>query len=112
MGLFYEGFEFDIKDLFKAIELRKWNCVDNEGSKSVGGKRLPNELKKLECSVNMIVKRVVVVWVWNVQGKGSHTVELIDLKLLTWNVRGLGNSDKRVAICKGLSGVFPDILVL
>lgn len=36
----------------------------------------------------------------------------MDPKLLTWNVRGLGNRDKRISICKGVGGLNPDILVL
>lgn len=36
----------------------------------------------------------------------------MDLKLLSWNVHGLGNRDKRVAVNKGFVGGHPDILVL
>lgn len=46
LGLSYEGFEDDIKELFKAIELRRTNIVE-EGSKSVGGKCLLKELRSL-----------------------------------------------------------------
>lgn len=36
--------------------------------------------------------------------KGLSLSEFMDLQLLYWNVRGMGNKDKRVAICKGLIG--------
>lgn len=36
--------------------------------------------------------------------KGFLTVEFMDIKILTWNVRGMGNRDKRMAICKGFVG--------
>lgn len=36
----------------------------------------------------------------------------MDLRLLSWNVRGLGNHDKRVAICKDINSYLSDMLVL
>lgn len=44
--------------------------------------------------------------------KGLYLVDFMDLKILTWNVRGLGNRDKRVAVYKGIGGVSLNILVL
>lgn len=44
--------------------------------------------------------------------KGWSLSDLMDLKLLSWNVKGLRNRDKRISISKGLSGVYPDILVV
>lgn len=55
---------------------------------------------------------MIRVWELIAEVKGLSLSDLMDLKLLTWNVRGLGNMDKRVAICKDFNGVFSDILVL
>lgn len=52
LGLSYEGFEVETKELFKAIELLRRKSISDEGSKSVGDKHLQKELKKLENSVN------------------------------------------------------------
>lgn len=51
-GMSYEGFENEAFELFKAIESRRRKevCVSNQASG--GSKRLINELKKLESSVN------------------------------------------------------------
>lgn len=51
LGLSYDGFEEEIRELFKNIEGHmKRKEVDS--IKSTGGKRLIHELKKLESSVN------------------------------------------------------------
>lgn len=34
----------------------------------------------------------------------------MDLKLISWNVRGLGNKDKRVSVNKGIVSSLPDIV--
>lgn len=44
--------------------------------------------------------------------KGLSLSDHMDLQLISWNVRGMGNKDKRVAIRKGLRGRNLNILVL
>lgn len=39
-------------------------------------------------------------------------MNLMDLQLISWNVCGMGNKDKRVGIHKGLMGQNPNMLVL
>lgn len=45
-------------------------------------------------------------------GNELSQVDFMGLKILTWNVSGMGNTDKRMAVCKGIGGVSPDILVI
>lgn len=52
LGLSYEGLEKEIKELFIAIESGRRKNTEIEGSTPSRGKRLLNELKKLEWSIN------------------------------------------------------------
>lgn len=52
-------------------------------------------------------RRVVIIG-----EKGLFLSNSMDPKLLSWNVRGLENRDRRITIHKALSGVYLDILVL
>lgn len=52
LGLSYEGFEVEIMELFKSIEHRRRYEEREVDLRSTSGKRLINELKKLESSVN------------------------------------------------------------
>lgn len=44
--------------------------------------------------------------------KGLCLSDFMDIKIRTWNARGLGNRDKRIVVHKGYIGVFRDILIL
>lgn len=46
------------------------------------------------------------MWEVSVGEKGLCFSESMDIKILTWNVRGLDNKDKRIAIRKGFCGQF------
>lgn len=52
LGLLYEGFEAEIMELFKSIELRRKLNAGQEGSRTDGGKCPIKELKKLESNIN------------------------------------------------------------
>lgn len=72
-------------------------------------KRLKNELKKLECNINYDRKNGVRVQ--GVQGKKRVICQVsMDIKILSWNVRRMGNRDKRVTINQ--NRVNPDIICL
>lgn len=52
LGISLEGIENETMELFQLIESRRVKGISGSGTKSVESKRLKNESKKLESSVN------------------------------------------------------------
>jgi hypothetical protein len=98
LGAFYEGFKYKVEDLLLEIEAQRNQrvCV-NLVSKRVSCTRMrgSRELKNLCTSINYegsfaskrSISREMVV-----------TFASMNLKIFSWNVRGLNDSDKRVQI--------------
>lgn len=111
LGLSYEGFEDEILGLFTRVVLSRDKGRSGGDSNLVLCKRLENELKKLECKVNYDRKEGRS----SARGLGKERVLCVvslDLKIISWNIKGMGNKDKRIVINQNILGANPDIIHL
>ena len=85
-----EGFEGEILNLMKKMEVRK-EMKENVSvrRKKVGSSKFERELRKLECLVNFRGAR---------GNCGDYFRLQMNLRILSWNVRGANNKEKRKII--------------
>lgn len=93
MGLSFEGFEEELIPMFTNFEVIHYQRESASNSKLVY--RRNKELKRLACSINMILNVEVLAIVELRVGVSQFFVKP---KLLSWNVRRLNEGDKRLRV--------------
>jgi hypothetical protein len=89
-----DGFEEELLALFAAIEAS--NFEQGSGSCSNLGEKDIRELRTLSCSINYDANSDSV---WRDRNKGRVASGFfMKPKLLSWNVRGLNEGDKRLRV--------------